>query len=210
MQTGKDTLYKQMNEQIRWNWLILAKSCEAKFNITRCQKIAFAKILKEICYKNLVGKTVDDVESVIENYKAKPISALIGSTKYDVQYPNLRSYLIDTANKMREEDPDIFVRMATENLDPTQTYMVTDWRFPNELNYIKRHLSDKFNIVTIRVFRSAVPIPTIEMEHLLDKMNTDYILVLLEGFSHELAKLHEYFPQYRNYTICYVERLTDL
>ena len=59
---------------------------------------------------------------------------------------------------------------------------ITDWRFPKELEYIKRH----YATITIRVFRSSCPIPrNQETENSLDSHLTDILCITtIEDLQH--------------------------
>lgn len=78
--------------------------------------------------------------------------------------------------------------------------MITDWRYPNELEYLKKYKNHK--ITTIRLFRSDIPIPSTETisEHQLDDMSTDFILVPKTNSEEEFTKACELFPQYKKFT----------
>lgn len=81
---------------------------------------------------------------------------------------------------------------------PHCVYVVTDWRFPNEMHYFNKH--SLHPVKTARVFRSEVPIPNmnIDSEHGLDNTTTDYLLVKDDN---EFEKACKIFPQYRGYVL---------
>jgi hypothetical protein len=84
--------------------------------------------------------------------------------------PTYRDVLIDIAADLRERDVDYFVRKAFQDYyDPNAINVITDWRYPNEFEYVKRTFTDVL-IITASIFRSEAPIPdeSIFSEHQLD------------------------------------------
>lgn len=80
----------------------------------------------------------------------------------------------------------------------TRNFIVTDCRMPDEIDEAYRTLQDKMDILSVRVFRSSVPIPPLgaNLEHGLDHFCTDVLLVLSrEDFKAAVQQ----FPQYKNY-----------
>lgn len=88
----------------------------------------------------------------------------------------IREVLIDRAASIRAKDFNYYVKQVmTFEYDPETDLVITDWRYPNEAEYI---LSQGCRVVTVRVLRSGVPIPpsTDYSEHQLDDYRTDYIM----------------------------------
>ena len=66
-----------------------------------------------------------------------------------------RQLLIDLGSKMRSIDPDVWVRYALKKMEaePDKIWIVPDWRFKNEEEYIKNNSNQE--ILTIRVHASS-------------------------------------------------------
>ncbi len=179
--TGKDTLCKQFNNIIPFNWLVLGNEHHI-FNIKKVKRISFADILKQEVLKKLNLPLTTNVEQI----KDQPFK----------DNKTFRYFLIKEAAEKRSIDPNYYCKLALSNLDLNQSYMITDWRYPNEKIYARKIMK---NIITIRVFRKEVKISNNKSEHQLDKENTDFVLIPLKNNQDEFKELIKIFPQYQNY-----------
>jgi hypothetical protein len=107
----------------------------------------------------------------------------------------LREAYIETALQERAKDVNVWCRRALERWDLKTKVTVTDWRFPNELDFVRTLTPD---VITWRLFRSEVSIPASATEHQLDLHLTDWLLVTSEQ---EFQLAVQQFPQYQNYTL---------
>jgi len=197
--TGKDTLVKMFNGTEDFKWIVYKHPTNTNhFHIEPTERVGFAdKLRTEV---DVMLKL--DTQSVdYDTYKEVVVKD--GKT--------YRDFLIDHAAVRRAENIDYWVSRAKnwDELYSDNKIMITDWRYPNELTYLKQF--DNLNVVTIRLFRSDVPIPPDDMisEHQLDKISTDYLLVNSDLEFENACKI---FPQYKDYvkvdvcnSKCYVQ-----
>lgn len=111
----------------------------------------------------------------------------------------VRQHLIDLGAAGRAVDPAYWAKVAMAPLyDTTITPAIcTDWRFVSE--HLLAVKDGNVHPVTVRLYRSDVPVParSIESEHDLDAVATDYLLVPPHvGEFHAAARM---WPQYRGY-----------
>lgn len=194
--TGKDYLVQILRGHKPFNWTVYRDSNNPSWRINKRKevvRISFADKLREEVNQILKIKTVEDYDSV----KDQPI--FDGRT--------YRDYLIEHALYRRNQDIDYWVKKAAnwDRLNPDKNYIITDWRYPNEIEYLQTRSID---LVTIRLYRSSIPIPPsdIPSEHSLDYQKTDYLFVLEELGSEDsetdddgFGKACSVFPQYRDY-----------
>lgn len=188
--TGKDTLYKQICGQsdIPLNWIAYHHGELNSIENTKksnYKRGAFADVLK---------REVNQMLNVPEDYDYE-------ANKDNVYKDGktLRYYYIEHAAKMRDINPDHWVEQLMKDYihrknEPIVLF-ITDWRYPNELEYIKKYF-DK--VLTVRVFRKEVKIPNADVisEHQLHDVSTDLLLVRDEA---DFALACEIFHQYENY-----------
>jgi hypothetical protein len=107
-----------------------------------------------------------------------------------------RALLQAIGNTARSYDQDVFARTLLERVEFSDSYpydmiCIDDWRFPNELSFIRNNLL--YKPVTIRVLRPDAPIKLEgdlaldESERSLDNHEFDYVV---ENFEDSLDKLH--------------------
>ncbi len=171
--SGKDYTYKLIKNGIRiqssWNVYIHSRhssnilsplSFESTDNI---QRLAFADILKEKLALDL-NMTVIDMEFT----KDIPIPG-------DINGLTPRHYMIKMGYEYRMKDPLYWVKLVAEKYNPNMTNVVTDFRYPNEIQL--GHLTNEIPI-TIRIVRKSTPMPELEelSEHYMDDYQTDVIL----------------------------------
>jgi len=184
--TGKDTLYQVLTGQIAAPSRMAIYSLPVKIprwpgSCFQLERIAFA----------------DHLKTIIGNIRGIEESTLLNQDKDQVLSTGktFREECIQFARVRRSLDPDYFVRIGFQDRNRSNDYMVTDWRFPNENEYL---IKNGWKVVTLRVYRSEVPIPPDEdeTEHSLDSVQTDF-LIIPESDSFETVI--SVFPQYRDY-----------
>ena len=111
---------------------------------------------------SLAGKLRDEVNQVLAIDPCVNLSEF-ESMDYDVlkeivikDGKTYRDILISHTAYRRNQNIDYWVSRAADWSNLTDT-MVTDWRYPNELEYISN--SNNINLVTVRLFRTAVEVP---------------------------------------------------
>lgn len=173
--TGKDILFSNLIGKGEFKWRVYSRGLKLVPD-ENYKRFAFADKLKE---------EVTLVYGIPENIADKD--------KIQFGDKSARNLYIEWANYRKTTDSDYWCKqLVSSNL------IVTDWRFINELDFVK----NKFNkIVTVRVYRSIIPIPSkeIKSEHELDSILTDFLIVCDDDFEFEQAV--KYFPQYFEYTL---------
>lgn len=215
--TGKDTLYKYIREKrkdishlygIKTLSYAVLSTKDNKFDLNKyydTSRISFADLLKEEVieiysipeiYNTDDSKDIPITEFEIDNELDTKMKGM------DLESPySFRDFCIYHAKIRRDEDSEYWIKKSLVNFTDYCNNMVTDFRYPNEEQYLKS-LED-VNVITIRVFRSCIEIPPQNMisEHQLDDFTTDYVLVPYKNTKHEIEKLKEKFPQYADYEI---------
>lgn len=86
----------------------------------------------------------------------------------------LRDYFISIAEVVREKDCDFFVKALYQSLleyhDTDSVFWCTDWRYPNELDFLK---NKGVEIITIRIIRHNNPMT--EIDHQSETSLDDYV-----------------------------------
>lgn len=142
-------------------------------------RVASADPLKKMVFDSIKDKTAMDIHQL----ESKKDEKLFHGKSY-------RDLLIEVAMKKRDEDELYWVKAALNEVKGTENIIVTDWRFPNEAEYVKK----RFPVfTTIRLVRN-IPIPPKNevTEHSLDGVATD--IILFSGMTWD--KVCEMFPQY--------------
>ena len=195
--TGKDTLCSQLRNPsavISDHWQIYrAPNSTKEFPVPSDQvkRVALADILKEEVHAELEREGITIANP--EEWKDKHL-------------PNgkiLRDLYMQRGLQRRQEDIHYWCRQAlAKHIDSGDylhnTLCVTDFRFPDELEYFSKVEYIK-NITTIRVYRSAVPVPPADVasEHSVDALSPDFILCA-HG---DEAQMKKVFPQCRTYEL---------
>lgn len=181
---GKDTLCQQLQGislKPMTSWVLYrSPDCTLEFPSVKkdYSRISFAGILKEEVLSSLTLPPEFDPE------RDKDVPLFSGQS--------FRSLCIERAMKKREEDPDYWCRLAFERGPSEQDWIVTDWRFLNELGSSNRAE------ITIRVFSGDSQIPSRDeiTEHQLDHVKTDFLLMWASTPFETCVQL---FPQYACY-----------
>lgn len=175
--TGKDTLVKMFDSVIPFNWIVYGTG-DKNFQMVPVEQISLAQNLRD---------------EVNEKYDIKYDSNDYDEFKETLVHENktYRDLLIEHAAYRRSQNIDYWVSKVS--IESDQNFMISDWRYVNEMLYLSPH-----NPITIRLFRSEVPIPSYDIisEHQLDNIVTDFLLVTSES---EFDKACELFPQYKSY-----------
>ncbi len=218
--TGKDTLASSLLNQDEVKdkrikpWLIYGGKKEWKLPSENAHRISFAYGVKLEVARSL------DLDLPIVDSEAKDYLIVKGKL--------LRNHLIDLAMEKKRIDPSYWVKDSLERLPypldseeksidseeksidseeksiykGEEDVVVTDFRFEkDEYGYLTKM---GYEVVTIRVFRSEVHIPTKEedplgIEHDLDHFQCDFLLVTSEqGFQSAISL----YPQYSDYVQC--------
>jgi hypothetical protein len=87
-----------------------------------------------------------------------------------------RQLLLDEALKLKNLDPDIFAKHCCDNINNAlhnnaKKFIITDWRFNNELDVLKDYFQDA-KIIPVHVIRTnqiKSPIDDISEYHLMDR-----------------------------------------
>lgn len=194
--TGKDYLYNLLSKQHT------AQSCLRvyknpllhSYNITnysRFVRISFADLLKREAV-NIYGLPTDipDNEKDDKCYEHYKTGEMVSARDVYMEWGQIR----------RDEDPDYWCKLALQSIndDRNTNYVVTDWRFSNELDYARSLFP---SLITLRIYRSVVEEPSSDIisEHDLDNHKTD-LLVTLDS-DEEFINATKRFPQYSNYIL---------
>lgn len=110
---------------------------------------------------------LDNLEKTYKWFGEKPSST-----------PTARDVLIDEALRVRTMDPTFYVRTVYENLlqnfPEGKCVLVTDWRYKNELEFLKQ-FEDSLDIVTVKIESKAAPPVFVPSERDLDDLSFDFI-----------------------------------
>ena len=184
--TGKDTLFKILNKEIKeyHPWLIFNKDNDKftyiNLNFTR---LAFADSLKDEV------KSLYNIECSEENKDIKNINI-------NNELVSFRSLCINYGKNTLDKQK--WVKIVCSKINNNTNYIITDLRFKHEIEYLKMFF-DKNNIEykTIRLFNSDINIPdkNIISEHELDDYKTNFLF--LKKFEDK-----DKFTQYNNFNFC--------
>lgn len=210
--TGKDSFYKDLiSTEPKYCWLIYSNINKNPFNKNKyIKKISLADKLKIYTHEYLGLEDFNDA-STYEDVKDKiPVNKLIKSKesklndidsielyKYLPKDPNatLRDWYIAFGKAYIElKENTYWCSESIKNISKDYNLFITDYRLKHE----KKYFLNKYNIITIHLFRSEVQEPdiNIQTEHDLNDEISDYLLVPSEE---DFIKAVKRFPQYKNY-----------
>jgi hypothetical protein len=177
------------------------------------QWIVYAKTEKQVCFggrvmehNDVFSKLIGAKNTAFADELKRIVSKGLGlapnydyDANKDTTFINgklVRQYLIDVGTKGRSIDTEIWVKLAVAPLLSNKyPILCTDWRFPEEYKAIEKH-----NIIplTIRVFRSSVPIPpqTAPAEHNIDHISTDYLVVSTQQCFDKACEIWKWYKTY--------------
>lgn len=201
--TGKDKFYDIISgncDNNRFKWRIYRDPDENRSFVEsgkiKYVKKSFASELKNEASSvyNIPAK-ISDNDKDLKQFKHYKTGQLVSARDIYIEWGKYRRS--QDINYWCEK---VLVSIISENIDDTLRYIITDWRFLNEDNYIANKYHDR---MTIRLFRSDVPIPdkNEESEHQLDNYKTDFLLIR-DDLNDEFGKAIEIFPQYKEYIQC--------
>lgn len=214
--SGKDTFYQQLlleihDEPMTYQYIPLISP-----DLVEPKKEVFSNIVR-VAFADILKQEVLDIYQIPKEYssdelKDKPIPNFQVSEELEHKMKNMnemkleppftfRDFCLYQAKIRRDEDPCYWVKQAYPKIceSPENTLcVITDFRYPNEYEYLKSFPEN--NILTIRIFRSEVPIPGVELksEHALDDFSTDIIVMSCseDTYARETVALLKTFPQY--------------
>jgi len=167
--TGKDTLCQYLIEKKDISPLYPQFRVDSNFCING-KRLALADALKEEVDEYL--KTRFNITEITDKDKKQFIDNPSTPAK------SARDYYIEHGQKRRQQDPNYWLDLVLDqiNNDTEHDIIITDCRFPNELNAFKQ-IANR-DVVTIRLYRQAVPIDDLDptSEHSLDDQPTDFLL----------------------------------
>ena len=135
------------------------------------KRFAFADSLKKIVAKNFQCE-LDQLHSQ---------AGKLEICSNDVRGRTYRQILIDEAFRLREMDAGIFAKFCCQDISAEgcpERIVITDWRYPNELDIIARLLPE-YTATTVHVKRNGQdksPVNDISEYHLANRTN-DYTIL---------------------------------
>ncbi len=213
LQTGKDTFIQELQQhklvlcptpetESKVRWIVYARTKSTfpalplLFNTAvEKRRFAFADALKVHTHARLGLK--DCPPHVFENVKDVALFRESGHSEFQ----SMRSFYKQFAQEARAKDPltwakIVYAQVAEERKAMDFIDVISDWRFPNELN-------QKDMRYTIRLHRKDVPVPAFasdgeeESEHALDHFETNFLL--LPPGKNEFDVAIARFPQYASF-----------
>jgi hypothetical protein len=149
------------------------------------KRFAFADSLKKIVAKNFQCE-LDQLHSQSGKLEICP---------NDSRGRTYRQILIDEAFRLREMDAGIFAKFCCQDIlsnGPSERIVITDWRYPNELDIIARLLPG-YGITAVHIKRQGQdrsPVNDISEYHLADRANDYKIINTMDTtIYNEIAKL---------------------
>ncbi len=194
--TGKDGLYSILTGSTleeRFQWRVYRNGSSSDLKSEQYIRISFADRLKvEASSIYNIPEIISDEDKDIKQFIHYKTGELVSA----------RDIYIEHGTYRRNQDIDYWCKKACESIDNSSEtlYLVTDWRFNNEVEYMSKFSQ---NLFTMRLYRSDVPEPDIHIasEHNLDNYQTD-LLLLPDNYPDEFQKAIKRFPQYTLYIPC--------
>jgi len=150
------------------------------------QRFAFADSLKQI-----VSELYDVPIDVLHSQEGKRLICEKDSLKR-----SYRQILIDEALRLRKIDDDYFVKACCKTIKDSSIHkiVITDWRYPNELNMLQDYFKD-YQIKTVHIIRPLQEIsPVMDVsEYKLKERKNDYVIYnhMDNGIYEDIKKLIE-------------------
>jgi hypothetical protein len=184
--TGKDTFVNDLLYRSE-NWCIYSKNNEN-----------YDEIYKPRCRLGLA----DSVKKEVAKLCGLPISISQIDNLKDVMMISgrkLREYLIEQTGRKALENKFYWEEEAMKEVDEENDYVISDFRYKRTLEFFK----DK--CITARLFRMEVKIPVNKekTEHILDELETDFLLLPVDNHEEQFKKCCETFKQYNDYKLIY-------
>jgi hypothetical protein len=206
--TGKDSLYKTLHSLGDLGWEVYGNN-KLCFPVTNTCRIAFADKLKIMVCKELKIDQIDNPstvnESIIPTIKMSSqewvennwIDIIKDLSPQEINLPlqgkTFRSWLENYADQKKKNFGfDYFINLVANDvnnkLKKNVNVFITDTRYPYEVFG---------NAVTIRLFRSDVPIVNTHSERSMDNYKCSYVFCKNDKDFEILCTMQ---PQYMNYT----------
>ena len=205
--SGKDSLYKNLHRLGDLGWRVYGTD-RLSLPITNACRVAFADKLKAMVCKELQIDQIDNPSTVneriipmtqmliqewVENGWVDIIKDLpLKEVNLPLQGKTFRSWLMDYADQKKKEfGPNYFVDLVVEDvtnkLEKGTNVFITDTRYPYEILH---------NAITIRLFRSDVPIINTRSERSMDDYKCSYVFCKNDDDFKLLCTMQ---PQYTDY-----------
>lgn len=194
--TGKDRLYdilvNKPCDRFKWRIYKSPSSYNHTFNqFPKYKHISFASELKqEAAIEYGIPAIISDDEKDIKQFDHPTSNMKVSARDIYIEWGSVR----------RAQDINYWCNKALKQVphDPDMNCVITDWRFTNEIECAIKMVP---KVVSVRVYRSDVPVPPMDVqsEHELDKYKTDFLLVCDNNHEEEFKRAVEIFPQYSNY-----------
>ncbi len=164
-QHGKDTFFRHISgAQSDFVYKVTAGDEVVYFPQGAYCRVALADVLKQEC-ADILGMSVSD----IDRRKDEPLEMTYAfkCTTPANSPPTVRDVLIDHAAYCRALDPNHYVRRVCGDLRADCVTVVTDFRYPNEYDFL---LEQGKHVVTAWLRREGAPVPdpSVFSEHQLD------------------------------------------
>jgi septin family protein len=184
--TGKDTFVNDLLYR-KENWCVYTKNMD---NIDEVYKP-----------RSRLG-LADSVKKEVAKLCGLPISVSQIDNLKDVMMISgrkLREYLIEQTGRKALENKFYWEEEAMKEVEEDDDYVISDFRYKRTLEYFK----DK--CLTARLFRMEVKIPIEKekTEHILDDLETDFLLLPVDNHEEQFKKCCDTFKQYSEYKLIY-------
>ena len=87
-----------------------------------------------------------------------------------------RDLLLAHAITARATDPDIYSRILVSNIQSGSRYVISDWRYKREYEFIERELRNVAILVRVRIVRPNIVPSDDHTEHDLDNDTFDFVI----------------------------------
>jgi hypothetical protein len=172
---GKDTLFSRLSNKEADQYHFFPP-----FDVPKgaYHRVAFADALKQDIAQHYQIEIPENKDAPLNGFQ---MSSQGSSLSHGLSF---RDLCISHSRAKKEENKYYYCEkvhdLILEHLKRGDHVFITDWRFPEELEYfrMKEEFKD-FQLVTIRVFRPHFLIPdhNIMSEHSLDDVKSDYIAI---------------------------------
>lgn len=204
--TGKDTLFDILNNKNTTDkWLVYSKD-HSNFCFPNIKKHTIALEIKRYAhdYLGIEDKNYDDIK---DSVAVSNIPKVKDRKLHFITQEEIDSYLPKNPNSVLRDWYIAFGSCYIQNrskyywceqvkFEGDNQVGISDFRYAFEYFYF----SQKYDVLTVRLYRSNVPEPAANIitEHDLDNFETDYLLVPdQDDFNLAVEK----FPQYQDYQL---------
>jgi hypothetical protein len=184
--TGKDTFVNDLLYR-KENWCVYSKNHAIHDEIYKPRsRLGLADSVKKeiakLCGLPISVSQIDNLKDVM----------MISGRK-------LRDYLIEQTGRKALEKKFYWEEEAMKEVQEDDDYVVSDFRYKRTLEFFKDQCQ------TARLFRMEVKIPEKKekTEHILDDLETDYLLLPVENHEEQFKKCCEVMKQFNDYKLIY-------